>query len=471
MLLNELEREQSLKDQGYRFKSRAVFFLLPCLLFVMALGFYHHYKPLPSGLDFASAEYIVNESDLKLLVGAPSLTSTSSALIIDQIYQHIAEANQYILLDQTVFNDYSPANKNFSSELTKRLVAKKASSPDLKIDFITDPFNTLYGGSNNAYLESLRAAGINVIVTDLASLPDSNPYYSAWWRAFVAWLGNSPRYAWFANPWDESGLSRSTLRSRLAYLNFKANERKVFVADHLGQLVSIISAGDLAVSVRGPLAESVYQSESALARLSHNSLYSLPLNLLNQAPAATNRYAKVKLLTEQRVKLAVLEGINKLESGDELKIASNYLSDQTIISALLASADNGVLIQVLLDPTKTSRVNLASAEELSLASHRSIKLKWANAATAQIIIARSKADKQMTVITGSSSLTRRDLDNYNLQSNLALVLNTDWNLAADFDHYFANAWQAGTEYNTNESLAWYLPYLLGFLEWTGMGNF
>ncbi|HRH21798.1 MAG TPA: phospholipase D-like domain-containing protein, partial [bacterium] len=203
----------------------------------------------------------------------------------------------------------------------------------------------------------------------------------------------------------------------------------------------------------------------------HNSLYSLPLNLLNQAPPATNRYAKVKLLTEQRVKLAILDSINKLESGDELKIASNYLSDQAIISALLASADKGVLIQVLLDPTKTSLVNLASAEKLRLASHRSIKLKWASAATAQMIIARSKADKQMTVIAGSSSLTRRDLDNYNLQSNLALVLNTDWKLAADFDDYFASAWQAGTEYSTNESLAWYLPYLLGLQEWTGMGSF
>jgi hypothetical protein len=141
---------------------------------------------------------------------------------------------------------------------------------------------------------------------------------------------------------------------------------------------------------------------------------------------------------------------------------------------LLASAgraDKGVLIQVLLDPTKTSCVNLASAQKLSLASHRSIKLKWASAATAQIIIARSKADKQMTVITGSSSLTRRDLDNYNLQSNLALVLNTDWKLAADFDDYFASAWQVGTEYSTNESLAWYLPYLLGLQEWTGMGSF
>ena len=54
--------------------------------------------------------------------------------------------------------------------------------PGLKVLFITDPINELYGAMPSSDLRLLRAAGIDVVVTDLDPLRDSNHLYSSAWR-------------------------------------------------------------------------------------------------------------------------------------------------------------------------------------------------------------------------------------------------------------------------------------------------
>ena len=53
--------------------------------------------------------------------------------------------------------------------MSERLVRKKSRNPGIAIDFITDPVNTVYGGSISPELEELKEAGINVIVSDLGN--------------------------------------------------------------------------------------------------------------------------------------------------------------------------------------------------------------------------------------------------------------------------------------------------------------
>jgi len=48
------------------------------------------------------------------------------------------------------------ATEALSQELTDKLLAKKAANPDIIVDVITDPINTVYGGAKSSQLESLK---------------------------------------------------------------------------------------------------------------------------------------------------------------------------------------------------------------------------------------------------------------------------------------------------------------------------
>ena len=66
--------------------------------------------------------------------------------------------------------------------------------------------------------------GVNVIVTDLVKLRDSNPIYSAVWRSFIRWFGNSAEGGWLPHPFSDAE-EQVTARSYLTMVNFKANHR------------------------------------------------------------------------------------------------------------------------------------------------------------------------------------------------------------------------------------------------------
>src|SRR6185436_12367925 len=100
----------------------------------------------------------------------------------------------------------------------------------LSVLLITDPINDVYGGAPSPALAELRKAGIEVVVTNLEPLRDSNPLYSSLWRALLQWWGNSSSGGSMSNPFTGDD-SKITLRSWLALLNFKANHRKLIVAD------------------------------------------------------------------------------------------------------------------------------------------------------------------------------------------------------------------------------------------------
>ena len=106
----------------------------------------------------------------------------------------------------------------------------KRRKPSLSVLLITDPINDVYGGAPLELLDELRTRGIDVVVTDLERLRDSNPVYSSLWRMFLQWWGNFVRGGAMTNPFT-SERREITLRSWLALLNFKANHRKLIVAD------------------------------------------------------------------------------------------------------------------------------------------------------------------------------------------------------------------------------------------------
>jgi hypothetical protein len=464
MLLADFNEEQEQRRASLRNRWLSRFWLLFSILTIalVSVALYHHYKPIPIGLDSASQSYIVNEADLVFSLPTDQVTQ------LDQLLGYIDSAEQYVLLNTEIFNNWSStAVSSAFSQITAKLIAKKTAQPDLKVDLIIDPINLAYGALESKELDALKVAGINLIITDLDQLRDPNPIYSSWWRIFVAWWDFLPNYPWLANPWQSSG-PQITLRAYLASFNFKTNQRELFIADQAGQLISFFnfnfSSNKLAISLRGPLAESVYHSQQALAKLSKNSLYSLPSNLVGQASPESNRYAQVEFLTEAGIKESLLNRITALSAGDTLSLSSRWLADAELVKALSDSASRSVSIKLLLNHNDAS---VLAVTKLLTNTPKSLTVRWSDQALDSLVLIERPADHQLTVFSSASALSNQALV-YNPSSWLLLTLNTDWTHAAVIKNHFDQLWLTARPYQSSDQLAWLKSLWTSFQIWSGL---
>lgn len=362
-------------------------------------------------------------------------------------------------MDMFLFNDYLGSGgkplRPLSSELTDTLVKQKQRYPEMQIVVITDPINTVYGGLPAAHLERLASAGIAVCITRLERLRDSNPLYSAFWRLFVQIWGNSDR-GWLPNPF---GKGRVSLRSYLRLANFKANHRKVLIADDQGTLVGLITSanphdgssahGNVAVSFKGPAVDDLLATEQAVLKFSKGP----PLNTSNtlntaKTPGpATSSDLSLQIATESKIKDAVLETIQNAHEGDHIDLVMFYLSDRTVIKALKAAHHRGASLRILLDPnkdafgrTKNGIPNRQVAHELVKAG---ITVKWSHThgeqSHAKMMLATVN-NELGTLILGSANFTRRNLADLNLETDAIVRGSLDAEFFQDVRNYFELMW-------------------------------
>jgi hypothetical protein len=169
---------------------------------------YQTNKGLPVGVSVMGQPHRVEARAVTFLADRTYLDGTGARQvdqeIFDEVLSMIAGAQQFILIDMFLYNDFQGADvertRALSSELTQALVAKKKSSPEIDITVVTDPINTVYGGQGSEQLAALEAAGMQVVVTDLSGLRDSNPIYSGIFRLALGWWGNSERGGLLPNP-------------------------------------------------------------------------------------------------------------------------------------------------------------------------------------------------------------------------------------------------------------------------------
>lgn len=450
---------------------RARLLLLAIVLVLAAtlIAAFNLIKPLPEGLSYESDEPAVNLSDLNFLTDTTTVengSSVSRQQIFDTAFKTVEQAKQYILVDMYLFNDDNGGD--LGRRLKDALITNKRQNPNIKIDVLADPVNTLYGSNKHQYFEELKAAGINVTEVCLSPLRDSNPLYSGFWR-MISWL--------------PKGQFGST-----AALNFKADHRKVILADSEGRLVAIIGSADARGSdqknsnaawlIKGGFGLSVYEAENAVAKMSGNSLSLLPENLKNDPALGENAFGRAKLLTEGRVQAEALKMINALASGDKLRLAMFYLADSDIARALIKAADRGAVITLILDPNKLNR---QTACELYQGSGGRVKARWYRTTGekfhTKLMIADYAKDNRLAVLTGSADFTRRSLDNFNLESAVRVSLKSDSELAGQIRQYFDNI------HNNNDDQTHTVDYeefadcrllprlFMRFQEWSGASSF
>lgn len=492
-------------------KKKKIFFkkiIFAVLVFVFVFGAYGVFKPLPEGLNFEGNEFYLPPSSVSFLSDKTYWGGDgqrhSEQEIFDEIIKTIREADSYILADMFLFNDFlgreTKVLRKLSSELAGEFIKKKKEKPEMVVTVITDPINTVYGGPELENFRKMREAGISVVFTDLNEIRDTNPAYSSFWKVFAGWFGNSGKRGSLPNPFDYKA-ERVPLRSYLALPNFKANHRKLLVADKKAngerKMVSIITSANphdassfhdnAALKIENGIWKDIIKSENAIAAFSGAGLFVPPPKVIEPSllPSGKNT-VKVQLLTENKIKKKLLEIVNNSSNGDSIDMAMFYLSDRDVLKALLVAAGREVKIRLALDPNKDAFgfkkdgvPNRPTADELVKKSDGRIKIRWCDTHGEQchskFILIKNKDG--YFLLLGSANLTRRNIGGYNLETN-ALVESKELIPAlAEAYGYMEEIWnnKNGRFYTSDyekykeKSILKYLEYR--FKEATGVSSF
>lgn len=404
---------------------------------------YHAVKPLPKGLSYCSE--IGLASDVRFLYDRTSLDAAGKRVIdqqiFDEVFAMIGKAERLVVVDMFLFNEFlgagPPPHRRLCEELTAALIARKLAAPGLRAVLITDPINTVYGGLEAPHLKRLEEAGVEVVVTRLGRLRDSSAAWSSVWRLLFQPWGNTTTGGWVANPFGEGEV---TLRSWLTLLNFKANHRKVVVADDNGELCALVTSANphdgssahsnVGLVFSGPAARSVLETEQDVLKFSGSQAPSLREVTLGLVPPSADpaRAVRLQVVTEAAIADAAEAMINGAAAGDSLDLVMFYLADRPIIRALKAAARRGVAMRVVLDPNKdafgrekSGMPNRQVARELVAVG---IPVRWAVTSGEQMhakMLLVKRADGTADLLAGSANFTRRNVRDYNLETDVRVA--------------------------------------------------
>lgn len=449
-------------------------------------------KSLPEGLSFTGDVHAA--SNVAFLADLTWVDSEgirrSNQMIFDAAFEMIRRARRLVLLDMFLYNDFPMAAgsplRPLARQLTDLLLKQKQMHPDIRIIVITDPINTVYGSVASKVFAELRAANIDVVITNLDRLRDSNPVYSAFWRLFIRPLGNSNRGK-LPNPFDPPG--KVTLRSYLALPNFKANHRKVLVTDDGDELVGIVTSANahdassahtnVACIFNGAAVNDLLSTENAVLKLCERTPLKMSANSSKESSAVT-----VQVLTERAIKLCAMDLINNKQRDERVDLASFYLADRDVIKALKRATRRGVRLRVLLDPNKDAfghkKFGIPNRSVAADLVRSGIDVRWSHTHGEQChdkMLLGVNEKKQAQLLIGSANLTRRNLDDFNLETNVLIRAPLSASVMMDAVAHFDSLWRnrpgrvfsVPYEHYRDESV--FKRGLYRFMEATGFSTF
>ncbi|MCJ7627264.1 MAG: phospholipase D-like domain-containing protein, partial [Longimicrobiales bacterium] len=249
-----------------------------------------------------------------------------------------------------------------------------------------------------------------------------------------------------------------TARAYLRLLNFKANHRKLVVTDK-GCLVSSANPHDassfhsnIAFAGAGAICADLLAAERAVAAFSGGQVDEWPVYgtdpeggapLAGEGPRAGE--GTVQLVTEGKILAALLEDIGSAGPGDRVDLAMFYLSERQVVEALLDADRRGASLRLVLDPNKDAFgrekggiPNRQVARELVTQSEGRISIRWYDTHGEQFhtkLVMVTRGDS-VVIMGGSANLTRRNIDDYNLEADLRFVVPRGAPLALAAGTYF-----------------------------------
>ncbi|MCF3943841.1 phospholipase D family protein [Oceanobacillus alkalisoli] len=451
------------KKQAFYKKKRNLILFLIIVLYIGTI-FFHQVKELPEDVSYFGDEYWLMEDEITFLYDLTYQKQGEEIHeqeIFDTALQMIEEAEDFLVIDMFMVNDFSDEARDFpelSSLFIEKIRDQLKKHPDLQVVLITDEINRSYNSHQALQIDRLAEDRVEIIYTDLTKLRDSNVLYSGIWRIFFQWFGQEGN-GWLPNPFGETS-PKVTFRSYLQLLNIKANHRKAIITEDHGLILSANAHdssafhSNVAVQVTGPIIKNMVETERAVAKFSGGDLNAFPseekLNAyFSQEAPQEERTIRARILTEKQIETDFLGAMEQLEADDEIWIGMFYLSDHTVITSLLDAAERGVDVHLILDPNenafgseKIGLPNIPVAQGLIDDSAGRIEIKWyqTNEEQYHSKIAYLKGHEESYVTAGSTNFTSRNLDNYNLENNIAVTAPNDSTFIQDIDTYFKRLW-------------------------------
>jgi phosphatidylserine/phosphatidylglycerophosphate/cardiolipin synthase-like enzyme len=439
----------------------------------IATAVWQTHKPLPPGMHVASAVCTVPGAQVAFI---PDISAADayghpavSQGIQDQVLKVIAGAQHFVVLDYALIGAAAAGDapqRRTATELTDALLRLKAQRPGVRVLFLTDPGNERFGSARRPELTLMRAAGIEVVAVELDALRDPNFLYSSLWRLTLNWWGGPPGEA--------GALARA--------LNFKADHRKVLIADDArGAVTALVSSANpleresgwsnAALRFSGAAATVLLKSELAVAHFSGWRGESLGLEPAAAVGAACDAAAptslgaaqvRVQVLTEGAIRQQLLEQLAAAVRGDSIDIAAFKLADRGVLYALLEAAQRGVRVRLILDPSEDATTltpsglpNQPLASELVSRSGGAVQVRWyrTHGERFHTSLALISGAGRVWLLAGSANFTRRGLEDYNLDADVALEMTRDAPLADEALGYFDTLWSnraaLGIEYTAD----------------------
>ena len=459
-------------------KSKIVYIIL----LIMIMGC----TRVPKGTSIKGTSYYTEKVDfLKDMTYMKDGERYVEQEILDYALDIMDNAENFIVVDMFLYNSIYGKDKEFpeiTKKVTEKLIEKKKEG--LEVYLITDEINTFYKVYDIWEFQALRKAGIKIIETDMTKVRDSNITYSILWRTVFKWFGTGG-IGWVKNPFAEEA-PKVTVRGYLKLLNLKANHRKVVVSEKKALVASMNfhdASGyhsNIGFGVEGPVIKEILTSEIDVASFSGEDI-----SVGIQNPGVEGGEIKVTLLTEKMIGENIETLIKTSEPGDEIKIGIFYLGDRRIIRELINAGERGVKIKIILDANieafgrhKNGIPNRLVAWELTKKGGENIEVRWYKTSGEQFhskFIISNKKD-EVSIIGGSANFTKRNIQGYNLETNLMLEASEKNKLSMEVNSYFDNMWEnIGGEFTLpyeEKAEESYLKYFLyRFQEFSGWSTF
>jgi hypothetical protein len=458
-----------------------------CLMFWGMFFIYGIFKPMPKGLSIeGSKRYDTNLSLIYDITYQNNGKKVVEQQIFEKIFKMIDEAEKFIVIDMFLFNsDYDKKVEypKVSEKLVHKLVEKKKSNKNIKIIFITDEINGMYGAYETSEIKILKENGIDVVITDLNKLRDSNMFYSSFWRSFIKWFGVG-KNGKISNPFSKES-EKVTIRAYLKLLNFKANHRKVVVTEKEGMISSANPHNpsgyhsNIAFCVKGDILKDILEGERAIAEISGYKEFDIDLSVIEKSGITGKSSAQV--ITEGKIGKKITEIIKKAEKEDKIYIGVFYLSDRKVIKEIKKAVERGADIDLILDYNrdafgrkKNGIPNRTVAEELYKKTNGKIKIYWYKSSGEQYhtkLLYMQKGEK-VIITGGSANFTRKNLRDFNLEENLHIESNVGEKIAQDTKNYFERVlnpiYTEPYEYKKEGIVK---KWIYRFQEWSGMATF
>ncbi len=493
ILYPSVKKDTRLK--AFRFRKHLFLYIIAVIfIFIFAISIYGHIKPMPEGTSYEGEIRSAEVDFLFDLTYDKDEKNVKEQVIFKKVKKTIEKAEEFIVLDMFLFNDDYERTVSYptvSDNLTDALIRKKKQNPDIKILFITDRINSFYGSYSPDHLQRLKQEGIELVYTDMTSMPDSNPVFSGLWRFIIQWFDSSEN-GWLPNPFSPDS-PKVTIRSYLELMNFKANHRKVVITENEAVITSAnphdASAyhSNIAFVLKGRIIEDLLETERAVAAISGgntNLFETLSVKTIVREPSYNSDY-DVQLLTEGKIKQHLLKEIRDTEAANTINIGMFYLSDRDIIRELIKASERNVKINIILDANKDAFgrekngiPNRSVAYELKKKSNDKVKIRWYNTNGEQYHtkLIMIEKNKETVLIGGSANLTKRNLDDFNLETDIKVIGSPELEVMLKAKKYFQRLWanEDGVytlDYKTYVDDSLFKKLLYRFQEWSGISTF